>query len=249
MVQGLQNPPGTKTRWTNGALPLTLGAAMIFPLGLPLLLVGFFVLLVLLFFLIELRILAYAYRKIGVPPRYMLAVLVLTLVGSHFNIPLYTVTVPRLAPQESVTSMGRTYVVPPAVKPGTTLVAINVGGALVPVLVSLYLFFRTRLFVRMLIGTAIVAVVTHAFARIVPGIGIAVPMLIPPLAAALVALILSWRRAPPVAYVAGSMGTLIGADLWNLGRVAELGAPLVSIGGAGTFDGVFLTGIIAGLIV
>src|SRR6266545_6621485 len=151
---------------------------MIFPLGLPLLLVGFFVLLVLLFFLIELRILAYAYRKIGV--------LVLTLVGSHFNIPLYTVTVPRLAPQESVTSMGRTYVVPPAVKPGTTLVAINVGGALVPVLVSIYLFFRTRLFVRMLIGTALVAVATHAFARIVPGIGIAVPMLIPPLAAALV---------------------------------------------------------------
>jgi len=42
---------------------------------------------------------------------------------------------------------------------------------------------------------------------------------------------------------------MIGADLWNLGRVAELGAPLVSIGGAGTFDGVFLTGIIAGLIV
>jgi uncharacterized membrane protein len=74
-------------------------------------------------------------------------------------------------------------------------------------------------------------------------------MFIPPLAAAAVALILSWHRAPPVAYVAGSIGTLIGADLWNLGRVAELGAPLVSIGGAGTFDGVFLTGIIAGLIV
>jgi uncharacterized membrane protein len=100
----------------------------------------------------------------------------------------------------------------------------------------------------MLIGTAIVAVVTHAVARVVPGIGIAVPMLIPPLAAAAVGLVLSWRRAPPVAYVAGSMGTLIGADISNLGRIAELGAPLVSIGGAGTFDGVFLTGIIAGLI-
>ena len=221
---------------------------MIFPLS-PLLLVGFFVLLVLLVFLIELRILAYAYRKIGVPSRYMFAVLVLTLVGSHFNIPLYSVPVPRLAPVESVTAMGRTYIVPPVVKPGTSLVAINVGGALVPVLLSLYLFVRSGLYVRMLIGTAVVAVITHAFARVVPGIGIAVPMLIPPLAAAAVALILSWRRAPPVAYVAGSMGTLIGADLWNLGRVAELGAPLVSIGGAGTFDGVFLTGIVAGLIV
>jgi uncharacterized membrane protein len=221
---------------------------MITPLAVPLLLIGFFVLLVFLVFLVELRVLAYAYRKIGVPPRYMLIVLVLTLVGSHFNIPLYSVTVPRLMPPESMTIRGRTYIVPPAVKPGTTVVAINVGGALVPVLVSLYLFLHTGLYGRMLIGTAIVAVVTHAVARVVPGIGIAVPMLIPPLAAAAVGLILSWRRAPPVAYVAGSMGTLIGADISNLGRIAELGAPLVSIGGAGTFDGVFLTGIIAGLI-
>lgn len=142
---------------------------MIFPLGLPLLLVGFFVLLVLLVFLIELRVLAYAYRKIGVPPRYMFAVLVLTLVGSHFNVPLYSVKVPRLAPVESVTTMGRTYLVPPAIKPGTTLVAINVGGALVPVLVSLYLFVRSSLYVRMLIGIAIVTVVTHAFAAWCPG--------------------------------------------------------------------------------
>jgi uncharacterized membrane protein len=222
---------------------------MILPLALPLLLVGFLAAVVLLIVLVELRVLAYAYRKIGVPPRYMLAVLILTLVGSHFNVPLYSVTVPRLAPPESVTIMGRTYIVPPAFQPETTVVAINVGGALVPVLLSIYLFFRTRLYWRMLVGVAIVAMVTHAFARIVPGIGIAVPMLIPPLAAAAVGLILSWRRAPPVAYVAGSMGTLVGADLWNLARVAELGAPLVSIGGAGTFDGVFLTGIIAGLIV
>ena len=73
-------------------------------------------------------------------------------------------------------------------------------------------------------------------------------MLIPPLAAAGVALLLAGRQAPPLAYVAGSLGALIGADLWNLPRVAELQAPLVSIGGAGTFDGVFLTGILAGLL-
>jgi len=60
--------------------------------------------------------------------------------------------------------------------------------------------------------------------------------------------VLAFRRAPPVAYVSGSMGALIGADLSNLQRIGELGAPVVSIGGAGTFDGVFLTGIIAGLL-
>jgi uncharacterized membrane protein len=44
------------------------------------------------------------------------------------------------------------------------------------------------------------------------------------------------------------MGALVGADLWNLPRIGELGASVVSIGGAGTFDGVFLTGILAGLL-
>lgn len=199
---------------------------MILPLALPVLLLAFFLLLVLLIVMIEVRVLSYAYRKIGVRPRYMFIVLLLTLVGSQFNIPLYSVTAPS-----------------------RTVVAINVGGALVPLLLSVYLFLQLQgLRVRMLIGTAVVAVIVHGLARIVPGVGIAVPMLIPPLVAAGVALILSFRRAPPVAYVSGAMGALIGADVSNLHRLAELGAPVVSIGGAGTFDGVFLTGIIAGLI-
>jgi uncharacterized membrane protein len=221
---------------------------MILPLALPLLLLGFFLLLVFVIVMIEVRVLSYAYRKIGVRPRYMFIVLLLTLVGSNFNIPLYSVTVPRLAPPEEVTVLGRTYIVPPAIEPSTTVVAINVGGALVPLLLSLYLFFKLRMYARMLLGTAIVAVIVHALAQIVPGVGIAVPMFIPPLVAAGVGLILSFRRAPPVAYVSGSMGALLGADITNLHRLAELGAPVVSIGGAGTFDGVFLTGIIAGLI-
>jgi uncharacterized membrane protein len=41
---------------------------------------------------------------------------------------------------------------------------------------------------------------------------------------------------------------LIGADLLNLGKVQGLGAPVASIGGAGTFDGIFLIGILAVLI-
>jgi uncharacterized membrane protein len=190
------------------------------------LLLVFFGILALFFFLafvLPVRILAYAYRKIGVRPRYMFAVLLLTLLGSFINIPLFSM--------------------------GSMIVAINVGGALVPILLSLYLFVHQPLRGRMLVGTAIVAAIVHSLAQIVPGAGIAVPMLVPPLAAAGVSLLLSFRQAPPVAYVAGSMGTLIGADLLNLHRIAEIGAPLVSIGGAGTFDGVFLTGIIAGLLV
>jgi len=221
---------------------------MYLPLALPLLFLGFLLLLLLLVVMIEVRVLSYAYRKIGVRPRYMILVLLLTLLGSHFNIPLYSVEVPRLVPPEEVTVLGRTYIVPPAVQPSRTVVAVNVGGALVPVLLSVYLFMKLNMRVRMVLGTLVVAVVVHGLAQIVPGVGIAVPMFIPPLVAAGVALILAFRRAPPLAYVAGSMGALIGADVSNLHRLAELGAPVVSIGGAGTFDGVFLTGIIAGLI-
>lgn len=176
-----------------------------------------------LLFVLPVRILAHAYRKIGVRPQYMFAILLLTLLGQYVDIPLGPL--------------------------GRTLVAINVGGALLPILLSLYLFKRLPLRGRMLIGTAIVTAIVYSLARIVPGAGIAVPFLIPPLTAAGVGLLLSFRQAPPVAYVAGSMGTLIGADVLNLYRIAEIGVPMVSIGGAGTFDGVFLTGIIAGLLV
>jgi uncharacterized membrane protein len=68
------------------------------------------------------------------------------------------------------------------------------------------------------------------------------------LATAVVALVLSRQDAAPLAYIAGSMGTLIGADLTNLDKVRGLGAPVASIGGAGTFDGIFLTGILAVLL-
>ncbi|MGA9991623.1 MAG: DUF1614 domain-containing protein, partial [Thiobacillaceae bacterium] len=65
------------------------------------------------------------------------------------------------------------------------------------------------------------------------------------LATAIVALALSRRHAAPLAYICGSLGTLIGADLLNLGKIQGLGAPIASIGGAGTFDGIFLTGLLA----
>ena len=220
----------------------------LFPLALPaLLLLG--LLLAVLVVLVEIRVLAYAYRKIGVHPRYVFAVLVLTLLGSQVNIPLYSVTSRQILRAPFPRPYGWQYRVPRTGRAATTVVAINVGGALIPALVSLYLFVRARMPGRMVLGTAVIAVIMYQLAEIVPGSGIVVPMLLPPLLASGVALILAFRRAPPLAYVAGSMGTLVGADLMNLSRVSEFGASMVSIGGAGTFDGVFLTGIIAGLLV
>ena len=140
------------------------------------------------------------------------------------------------------------YVIPIVVEWPGTVVAVNVGGALIPGLMSLYLFLRYRFWVRGLLAIACVAALCHLLARPVPGLGIALPVFVPAIASAVVALILSLRRAAPLAYIGGSLGTLVGADLLNLGRVHGLGAPVVSIGGAGTFDGIFLTGVLAVLI-
>ena len=90
-------------------------------------------------------------------------------------------------------------------------------------------------------------------ARPVRGLGIATPMFIPPIVAVLTTWLLAAIIGGPqhndaIAYVGGVMGTLIGADLLNLNKLGDLGAPVASIGGAGTFDGVFLTGIVAVLL-
>ena len=131
-----------------------------------------------------------------------------------------------------------------------TTVAVNVGGALIPTAVCIYLLIKSApsMIFLSLIGVLAVALLTHLVARPVKGVGITTPFFIPPIAAAVAAIILSPAHPITIAYVSGVLGTLIGADLWNLQKVPELGASVASIGGAGTFDGVFLTGIIAVLL-
>ena len=218
-----------------------------FPLAWPfLLLLGLF--LVLLVVLLELRLLQYAYEKIGLSRRAASAVLFLSLLGSYVNIPVVELPPEPMAAEGEVESSGVHYIIPGGERQPGTIIAVNVGGGLLPALVSLYLLIRNRLYIPGLVGVAVVAAVVHLLARPVKGLGISVPIFIPPLVSAGVALILSWRRAPPLAYIAGSLGTLIGADLLNLDKVQGLGAPVASIGGAGTFDGVFLSGILAVLL-
>lgn len=218
-----------------------------FPLAWPFLLL-LAVFLILAVALLELRLLRYVYEKIGLSHRAASAVLLLTLLGSFVNIPVAQLPPEQMAPAGEVESSGMHYIIPESPGVPGTIIAVNVGGALIPTFVSFYLLIKNRLYVRGLLGVAVVAAVVHLLARPVKGLGISVPVFIPPLVSAGVALILSWRRAPPLAYIAGSLGTLLGADLLNLYRVQGLGAPVASIGGAGTFDGVFLSGILAVLL-
>jgi uncharacterized membrane protein len=126
--------------------------------------------------------------------------------------------------------------------------AVNVGGALIPTALASYLVVHADLGWSALLGVAIVSAVVHVVARLVPGVGIVVPTFVPPAAAALVAWALPTGAIGALAYVAGTLGTLVGGDLLNLHRARDLDAPMMSVGGAGTFDGIFVTGIIAVLL-
>ena len=217
------------------------------PLTLP-----FFMALVFLFafliVLIEIGILGYAYEQIGVSRRYMFAFLLLSILGSYVNIPLAKLPAEHLYAGHVVTFFGMRYVVPLVIDSPQTIIAVNLGGAVIPILLSLYLVLKNRMVGKSLLAVGIVTIVVHHLAHPVPGVGIAEPTLVPPLVTAGVVLLISRRQAAPLAYVAGSLGTLIGADLLNLGKIQGLGAPIASIGGAGTFDGIFLTAILAVLL-
>jgi len=217
-----------------------------FPLT-PVFILALFALAVLVAF-VQVGILRYAYEKIGVARRHVFAVLLATLLGSYVNIPVAELPPEEVVSNQVVSFFGIEHVIPRVQEWPRTIIAVNVGGALVPTLLSLYLLVKRRLYGPGLLAVAVVAVVVHTMSYPVRGVGISVPVFIPPLVAAATAMLLARRAAPSVAYIAGSLGTLIGADLMNLGRIQGLGAPVASIGGAGTFDGVFLTGIVAVLL-
>lgn len=218
-----------------------------FPLTLPFLFI-LFLLLGFLILLVQIGILEYAYEKMGIDRRYVFALLFLSLVGSYVNIPVAQLPGEKIISGQEVFFFGMRYVIPLVHEWPRTVVAVNLGGAVVPTVVSVYLMIKNKLYVQGLMSVAIVASIVHWLAQPVTGLGIAVPIFIPPLAAAGTALLISRRAAPPLAYIAGSLGTLIGGDLLNINRLQGLGAPIASIGGAGTFDGIFLAGIIAVLL-
>jgi uncharacterized membrane protein len=211
------------------------------------LLVGAFIALTIYLLLGALR---QAYLSLGISPATASVLLFGSLVGSYFNIPITELPAEQVISNQVIDFFGMQYSVPVVQDWGGTVIAVNVGGAVIPTLMSLYLLISRGLWLQGTIATAIVAAVLHWLADPVPGIGIAVPIFLPVLVTAVVAVLLSLRRgeAAPLAYIAGGMGTLIGADLTNLDKVRGLGAPVASIGGAGTFDGIFLTGILAVLL-
>jgi len=205
-------------------------------------------LLLTLFVIIEIGLIEAAYERLGLSHRAVSLLLLAMIVGSYINLPSASVPAPGIMQNQVIYYWGVPYVVPSVAHVGRTEIAVNVGGALIPLVMSLWVVARTGSFLKAAIAVAIVSLVVHHFATIVPGVGIAVPTLMPGILAAMIASLLDRRRSPAIAFAAGTLGCLIGADLMNLPRIGAMQAPVASIGGAGTFDGVFVSGLIAVLL-
>ena len=137
---------------------------------------------------------------------------------------------------------------------GFTIIAVNLGGCIVPCLLAGYqvirIFSHSPQAVAVLLGaTAINVYVCYRLAQPVARVGITLPAFIPPLIAALSAIVFMPDFAPPVAFCAGVLGPLVGADLLHIKDIKRIDTSVASIGGAGTFDGIVISGLLATLLV
>lgn len=214
-----------------------------FPVGC-LIFTLFILFLPVLFVLGYFHIITIGFEKLGISPVAVIILLLIILVSSAINIPLGRRKL-RYVEESRFFGLWKT----PKVE--TEGIAINVGGAVIPILISLYFLFQSWKagfdIKQILIAAALMIIVCKLLARVVPGRGIVIPAFIPSVFAVVFALIFAPGFMAPCAFVSGTFGVLIGADLLNLRKISKYGG-FLSIGGAGVFDGIFLIGIISALL-
>ncbi|MBI1194788.1 MAG: DUF1614 domain-containing protein [Gammaproteobacteria bacterium] len=199
--------------------------------------------------MVQVGAISIAFEKLGLSPSGGVVLLLGSLLGSGINIPLYLherkSNVSHVDQPLPILPWG----LPRRLFPGKTLVAVNVGGCLIPGGLSLYLLSAQSLNpVAVVLSLVAVTAVCYLLSRPIPGIGFGMPMFVAPLFAALIAILLEPANSAPLAYIGGTLGVIIGADLLHLRDLDRIEAQVASIGGAGTFDGIFFTGIIAALL-
>ncbi|HEY5995018.1 MAG TPA: DUF1614 domain-containing protein [Gallionellaceae bacterium] len=203
----------------------------------------------LLFFItmVQFGILTIAFDKLGLSSDSAYLLFMTILVGSMINLPLFSMKSSPPNLEEIPPQLRELFRKQPFT--GTTRVYANVGGCVVPVVFCFFLLSHYPLNLEyVVLATAAVSALSYAVSRRVPGIGLGMPILLAPITAALVSFVLDPGNAAPIAYISGTLGVLIGADLLHIKDIKAMGSPFASIGGAGSFDGIFLTGIVAALL-
>jgi uncharacterized membrane protein len=210
--------------------------------------------LLILFPLFLADVMATALGKLGLSPALSLFVVISIFIGGLINLPVKRI--PRVMSVETTPLglFGAERMFPGWFRPSSyTVIAVNVGGCIIPCLIAVYELTRIagRGPAALALTAAAVAInvaVCHWLARPVPNVGIVLPALAPALVAAACGFVLMRDFAPPVAFTAGVLGPLIGADILNLRRIGRVSTGIASIGGAGTFDGIVLSGLVATLL-
>nr|WP_305888714.1 DUF1614 domain-containing protein [Methylomonas sp. SURF-2] len=199
--------------------------------------------------MLQIHVFEIAFSKLGLTPEATLALLIGTLLGSGINLPIFKIKIRDDAHWVRLPGRRPVWELLQPAREGSTVIAVNLGGCVIPLGLCIY-FVSLRLMEPLLLSLsiALIAGLSYRLSRPIPGIGIAMPLFIAPLAAAFLALLVDPEHAAHFAYVSGVLGVLIGADLLHLKCVGGLGVPVASIGGAGTFDGIFLTGLLAALL-
>jgi len=199
---------------------------------------------------VQMEIISIAFQRLGLSPGSALLLMLGILAGSGINIPIGSIAgkTPS-APLPGIPAWGRIWRPATPLQPGRIIIAVNLGGCIIPVGIALHLL-ASRLVapLNLLLAMPVISVACYLLSRPVPGVGIAMPIFLAPMLAVMTALALAPENAAPLAFSAGVLGVLLGADLLRLRDIREMGVAIAAIGGAGTFDGIFLTGVIAVLL-
>jgi len=192
-----------------------------------------------------------AFTRLGFSWIAAVATVLLMLIGSAINIPVGKIN------REMIRIEHNNGMIPEGYEPWETVISINLGGAVIPVAIACYLIYismhstGTVITLLLIVGVLIVAALSFVSTRCVDGIGLRVPLFMPGLTALLCGFLLAGSiglSAGVIAFVSGTFGTLIGANIVKISRVRDLNVSEFSIGGAGTFGAVFISCILSALI-
>ncbi len=201
-----------------------------------------------------------ALTRLHLPPTVALLTVFGIFAGSLINIPVHRIERIGEQPYSPLSVFGYWGDRPPLYRVrSATIIAVNVGGCVIPTLLAVVqIIYLARggdggsgSFAVMGLVAVVNIAVCYRIARPVQGVGIMMPGFVSPL----VSVGLTWLLLSPaspdrvsVAFVSGVLGPLIGADLLHLKDITRVSTGMMSIGGAGTFDGIVLSGILAALL-
>ena len=148
---------------------------MFFPPLIFLMMLAFFVAALILLPFLLLGMIGEAFLRLGLPPGLIFWLLISTLVGSLVNIPIYRFESQEVLGDQVISYFGMQFRPPPLGSGHQTVLAVNVGGALIPLGLCLYLLLRIPFGWYLPVLVVLVTLVVNRLARPVRGLGIAVP--------------------------------------------------------------------------